>query len=94
LDARAIKVHESTIINIATIWCVYEEDVHGWHLLRDAAKKNGDSQEMKEFSIRANHSAWVCKVLMARLNFRGCNHEPYPNAHIWSFSMLALDTKE
>jgi hypothetical protein len=88
-DARALKEHEATIIEMSTIWRLYEEDIRGWHLLSEAAKMSGDSHGMKEFSIRAHHSAWVCKVLMTRLKFRGCKHEPYPNAHIWSFSMTA-----
>ncbi len=93
-DASALKEHETTIIEMSTLWQLHEEDIRGWHLLRKAAMKCGDRHGMKEFSIRANHSAWVRKVMMARLKFRGCKHEPYPNAHIWSFSMPAQSPDE
>ena len=93
-DASALKEHETTIIEMSTLWQLHEEDIRGWHLLRKAAMKCGDRHGMKEFSICANHSAWVRKVMMARLKFRGCKHEPYPNAHIWSFSMPAQSPDE
>jgi hypothetical protein len=89
-DARALKEHKATIIEMSTIWHLHEEDIRGWHLLSKAAMKSRDRHGgIKEFTIHANHSAWVCKVLMAHLKFRGCKHEPYPNARIWSFLMLA-----
>jgi hypothetical protein len=49
----------------------------------------GDNRGMRVYSIRANHSVWVCFVLMERLKFRACGFDPHPNAYIYSFLMPA-----
>jgi hypothetical protein len=89
-DANAVRVHEATIIEMTTLWRQHEEDIIGWTRLSVTAGMNGNNRGMREYSIRANHSAWVRFVLMERLKFRACGFDPHPNAHIQSFSMPEL----
>jgi hypothetical protein len=86
-DASAVIDHEYIIIEMTTVWRLHEKDILGWQKLRDDAEASGDIEGMREFAVRATHSRWVRKVLMARLKFRGSNHDPYPNTDIRSFSM-------
>jgi hypothetical protein len=86
-DASAVKDHEYTISEMATLWHLYEKDIVGWLKLRDVAEAAGDIEGIRAFASRAAYSRWMRKVLMARLKFRGSGHEPYPNTDFWSFPM-------
>lgn len=85
-DARALDEHEGIIREMATLWSLYEDDSRGWKMLRDSAEKSGDMEGMRDYAIRAVHSTWVRKVLMARLMFKASGLDPYPNTMICSFS--------
>jgi hypothetical protein len=86
-DASEVKEHEYTIIEMAIVWRLHEKDILGWQQLRDDAESYGNIGAMREFAARATYSRWVRKVLMVRLKFRVCGHDPYPNTDICSFSM-------
>jgi hypothetical protein len=86
-DDSALKEHEYTVTKMTAVWDLYERDIDGWEKLRDRAEEAGNIEAMREFAMRATHSRWVRKVLMARLKFRRCGHDPYPNVAIWSFAM-------
>jgi hypothetical protein len=86
-DLSAVDKHVGAIIEMCTIWCLHEKDIRGWMKLRDAAEASGDIMAMREFNMRARHSGSVCKVVMARVQFRARHHDPYPNTNIYSFSM-------
>ncbi len=84
---NALKEHEYTVMEMGSVWHLYERDIGGWQVLRDSAEAAGDIEAMREFSLRATHSCWVRRVVMARLMYRRCGHDPYPNVSIWSFAM-------
>jgi hypothetical protein len=90
-DEGALTEHEGVIRDMSTLWSLYEDDIEGWKMLRDSAEKSGNMAGMRDYAIRAVHSTWVRKVLMARLKFRASGFDPYPNTTIYSFSTSICD---
>ena len=86
-DASAMKEHQLTIIEITTIWRIHEDDIIGWLQLRDIAEANRDIVGVEEFTMQAENSRWIRMVLVARMKFRGCQHEPFPDTWFFSFTM-------
>jgi hypothetical protein len=85
-DARAVNEHEGTIRDMANLWSLYDDDIRGWMMLRDSAEKAGNMEGMRDYAMRAAHSVWVRKVLLARMKFKASGLDPYPNTLIFSFS--------
>jgi hypothetical protein len=86
-DAKAVDEHEGTIVEMLTVWNLHEKDIRGWMKMRDVAGVSGEIQAMIDFDMRARHSDWVCRVVMARLKFRTCLFDPYENTEIMSFAL-------
>jgi hypothetical protein len=79
---------------MANIWTQHQKDIEGWRELAARAMLDNNRRLARQYTIRAEHSAWVRTVLVARTKYKGFNYDPFPSVVISSFTFPENEPEE
>jgi hypothetical protein len=93
-DPTMVECQIANIEEMTNIWSQHQKDIDGWLDLATRAVLDNNQRMARQYTIRAEHSAWVRTVLVARAKYKNFNYDPFPSVIISSFAFPENEPEE